>query len=201
MTDHMTSRLGSADPAVNSGTDVRRRLAVVLAIRGVLAIAFGVIALVWPGVTLLALALLFAAYALVDGVGMLAGGLGAERDRGRRWTYVVAGVLGIVAGLLAALLPGLTALLLVILAGCWAVVTGVLEIAAAFRLRHLGTSAWLTGLVGVVSVLAGVLILARPGVGALALATVLGIYALVAGVGLLVAAWRTRRAEVVVIEA
>lgn len=198
MTDHMTARTAGADASAYPGSVVRRRLSVVLAVRGVLAIAFGILALVWPGVTLLALALLFAAYTLVDGVGMIAGGLGAERDRGRRWAYVLAGALGIVAGLLAALLPGLTVLLLVVLAGCWALVTGVLEIAAAVRLRHHPATAWPTGLVGLVSVVAGVVVLVLPGVGALALATVLGTYALVAGVGLLVAAWRTRRGELVV---
>ena len=75
MTDHMTSPTAGADASADPGTEVRRRLSVVLAVRGVLAIAFGIIALVWPGVTLLALALLFAAYTLANGIGMIAGSL------------------------------------------------------------------------------------------------------------------------------
>src|SRR3954454_6596584 len=112
--------------------DPRRRLSVLLALRGVLAVLFGVLALVWPGVTVLALALLFAAYAVVDGVGMAVSGL-SRGGRGRRWSYVLAGVVGIVAGLLAALWPAVTALALVLLAGVWAIITGVLAIFAGVR--------------------------------------------------------------------
>lgn len=187
------------DPATG-GTltqgDPRRRLSVLLALRGVLALLFGVLALVWPGVTVLALALLFAAYAVVDGVGMVVSGL-SRGDRGRRWSYVLAGVVGIVAGVLAALWPAVTALALVLLAGVWAIVTGVLEIVAAVWLRRELTGEWVLALLGALSVVAGVLILVRPDVGALALATVLGVYALLAGVVLLVAAWRVRKAPLV----
>lgn len=198
MTEHGTRRIDVGEPDI--GSVVRRRLSVALAVRGLLALAFGVLALVWPGVTVLALALLFAVYAVVDGIGMVAGGLGAGRDRARRWSYVLAGVLGIVAGVLAALWPGVTALVLVLLVGAWAVVTGVLEIAAAVRMRSGGAGRWLVGIAGLVSLVAGVLVLARPDVGALALATVLGVYALVFGVSLLAAAWQLRRAGVVVVD-
>src|SRR3954454_9009300 len=187
------------DPATG-GTftpgDPRRRLSVLLALRGVLALIFGVLALVWPGVTVLALALIFAAYAVVDGVGMVVSGL-SRGDGGRRWSYVLAGVVGIVAGVLAAVWPAVTALALVLLAGGWAIVTGVLEIVAAVRLRRELTGEWVPALLGALSVIAGVLILLRPDVGALALATVLGVYALLAGVVLLVAAWRVRKAPLV----
>jgi len=187
------------DPAAG-GTltqgDPRRRLSVLLALRGVLALLFGVLALVWPGVTVLALALLFAAYAVVDGVGMVVSGL-SRGGRGRRWSYVLAGVVGIVVGVLAALWPAVTALALVLLAGVWAIVTGVLEIVAAVWLRRELTGEWVLALLGALSVVAGVLILLRPDVGALALATVLGVYALLAGVVLLVAAWRVRKAPLV----
>jgi uncharacterized membrane protein HdeD (DUF308 family) len=176
--------------------DPRRRLSVLLALRGVLALIFGVLALVWPGVTVLALALLFAAYAVVDGVGMTVSGL-SRGAPGRRWPYVLAGIVGIVAGVLAALWPAVTALALVLLAGVWAIVTGVLEIVAAVRLRRELTGEWVLALLGALSVVAGVLILVRPDIGALALATVLGVYALLAGVVLLVAAWRVRKAPLV----
>jgi uncharacterized membrane protein HdeD (DUF308 family) len=171
-------------------------LAILLALRGVLALLFGVLVLVWPRVTVLVLAVVFAIYAVVDGIGMVAGGLG--RDGTRRWPYVLAGALGIVAGVIAALWPQVTALVLVLLVGAWAVITGALQLAAAVRLRRERPGWWVLALSGVVSLIAGVIILARPDIGALALATVLGVYALLAGVALLWAAWQLRKARVVV---
>jgi uncharacterized membrane protein HdeD (DUF308 family) len=182
-----------------SGVDVGRRLSILLGVRGVLALLFGVLVLVWPGVTLLVLTLLFAVYAVLDGIGMVASGLGRGPDRGRRWPYVLAGVLGIVAGILAAAWPAVTALVLILLVGAWAVVTGVLEIVAAVRLPRDAPGRRVLAVVGVVSLIAGVIILARPAIGALALATVLGILALVVGVVLLAAAWRLRTARAVVV--
>jgi uncharacterized membrane protein HdeD (DUF308 family) len=186
MTDNMTAPV-----------DVTRRLAILLALRGVLALLFGVLVLVWPRVTVLVLAVVFAIYAVVDGIGMVAGGLG--RDGTRRWPYVLAGALGIVAGVIAALWPQVTALVLVLLVGAWAVITGALQVAAAVRLRRERPRWWVLALSGVVSLIAGVIILARPDIGALALATVLGVYALLAGVALLWAAWQLRKARVVVL--
>jgi uncharacterized membrane protein HdeD (DUF308 family) len=177
--------------------DVTRRLAILLALRGVLALLFGVLVLVWPRVTVLVLAVVFAIYAVVDGIGMVASGLG--RDDTRRWPYVLAGVLGIVAGVVAALWPQVTALVLVLLVGAWAVITGVLQVAAALRLRRERRDWWVLALSGVVSLIAGVIILARPDIGALALATVLGVYALFAGVALLWGAWQLRKARVIVL--
>jgi uncharacterized membrane protein HdeD (DUF308 family) len=183
------------DPADLAGTELGRRLSVLLGVRGLLALVFGVLVLVWPGITILALTFVFAAYVLVDGIGMIISGVGARG--GRRWLYVLAGIVGVIAGLAAALWPGVTVLVLVLWAGAWAVITGVLEIAAVVRGE--GSGRWLMALAGVLSVVAGLLILIWPGIGALALATVLGIYALVAGVSLIWAAWQVRRAPVVVL--
>jgi uncharacterized membrane protein HdeD (DUF308 family) len=168
-------------------------LAVLLGIRGLLAVIFGVLVLVWPGITILALAIVFAAYVFVDGIGLIVSGF--EARGGRRWWYVLAGVVGVIAGMAAAFWPEVTVLVLVVWAGAWAVVTGALEIAAAVRGE--GSGRWLMALAGVLSVLAGLVILIWPGIGALALATVLGIYALASGVTLLWAAWQARRAPVV----
>jgi uncharacterized membrane protein HdeD (DUF308 family) len=178
--------------------DVGRRLSNLLALRGVLAVLFGVVVLVWPDVTLVALALVFAVYAVVDGIGLVVSGLD-RRGRGRRWSYVAAGVVGIVTGILAAVWPGLTALVLVLMVGAWAVITGVLEIAAAVQLRRAGIGAWGPALSGVVSLVAGVVVLVRPDLGALALAVLLGVFALVAGVALLWAAWELHRGRAVVL--
>lgn len=180
--------------------DMARRISLLLALRGVLALIFGVLALVWPEATVLALALLFGIYAIVDGIGLIASGLDRGGERNRRWLYVLAGLVGIAAGVIALLWPQLTALTLVVLAGAWAIVTGILEIAAAVRLRRELTGEWVIALLGIVSVIAGVIILLRPDVGAVALATVLGVYAIVAGVVLLLAAWRLRKAQVVVVD-
>lgn len=180
---------GYGEPTV--GRVVVRRLSVALAARGLLALAFGLLALLWPGVTVLALALLFGVYAIVDGVGMLAYGL--VRARRRRWGYLLAGAGGLVAGLLTLWWPQITALALVVIAGLWGLGTGLVELAAAVRLRGAGARRWLLAGVGFASLLAGVAILAHPGFGVLALATVLGAYALLAGVVLLGAAWQLRR--------
>ncbi len=179
---------------------ITRQLSWALGVRGVLALLFGLLALLWPDVTVLALALLFGAYATVDGAGMIAGGLGRNAHPRRRWGYVLAGLIGIVAGLWSLLWPETTALAFVLLAGAWAVVTGLLEIVAAVRLRRAMTGEWLLAAAGAVSVVAGALILLRPDIGALALATVLGVYALIAGVVLLAAAWHLRKEPVVIVE-
>jgi uncharacterized membrane protein HdeD (DUF308 family) len=194
--EHATA---AVDPSTGrrhpAGTESGRRLAVLLGVRGLLAVVFGVLVLAWPDITVLALALVFAAYVLADGIGLIISGSGASG--GRRWSYVLAGVVGVIAGLAAAFWPGVTVLVLAVWAGAWAVVTGVLEIAAAVRREDSGR--WWTALAGVLSIIAGLFILIWPAIGALALATVLGIYALAAGLALLWAAWQARRAVVVLV--
>jgi uncharacterized membrane protein HdeD (DUF308 family) len=181
----------------STGTELGRRLSVLLGVRGLLAVVFGVLLLVWPDITVLALAYVFAAYVVADGIGLIVSGVGARG--GWRWSYVLAGVVGVIAGIAAAFWPGATVLVLVVWAGAWAAVTGVLEIIAAVRRE--GSGRWLMALAGVLSVVAGLLILIWPGIGALALATLLGIYALAAGVSFLWAAWQVRRAPVVALGA
>ncbi|MCW2508643.1 MAG: protein of unknown function rane [Modestobacter sp.] len=174
--------------------DVARRLSNLLGVRGFLAVLFGVVVLVWPAVTVLALALVFAVHAVLDGIGLVTSGLGG-RDRPRRWSWVVAGL----AGVIAAVWPEITALVLVLVVGVWAVITGVLQIAAAVRLRSAGSRGWVLALSGVVSLIAGVIVLAHADVGVLALAAVVGVAALLIGVALLWAAWQVRTGRVVVL--
>jgi uncharacterized membrane protein HdeD (DUF308 family) len=162
-----------------------------LAVRAVIAIVFGVVALVWPGLTILALALLFGAYALVDGIGMIIDAFRGYRSGSQRVAYVLAGLLGVVAGVLTLFWPGITAFVLVVLVGVWAVVRGVLDLMAAARIR----GSWPLVLIGILSIVAGVLILFRPGVGAYAIAVVIGAYAIVAGVLMLAELWRGRHAR------
>jgi len=159
-------------------------------IRGVIAIIFGLIALFWPGLALGALILLFGAYAFVDGVFALVAAVRSAEHHTTWWVQALEGVVGIIAGIIAVVFPGLTALALLYVIAAWALITGVLEILAAYRLRHEGTQAWLLGLAGVASIIFGLLLIIFPGAGALAVLWLIGIYAIIFGVVMLVLAWR-----------
>ncbi|MER6032203.1 HdeD family acid-resistance protein [Streptomyces sp. NPDC001851] len=169
---------------------MRRQLMWMLVLRGIAALLFGIAALVWPGVTVLALALLFGAYALVDGLALLASAFRKEGDHGHRLAHAVGGILGIAAGLITITWPGVTALALVTLVGAWAVITGIMEVWAAVRFRRELHHEWLLFLAGAASVIAGVLIWARPDVGVITVAQVIGLYALISGALVLGTAWR-----------
>lgn len=148
-------------------------------LRGLLGILFGVLALVWPGPTLLALIVLYGIYAFLDGVLALSAGFHRGVKRG---PLIFEGILGIAAGIIAFAWPGLTAIALLYLIAVWALIHGVMEVVGAFRVEHHGI--WL-GLSGVASVAFGVLLLAAPARGALAVVTIIGIYGLVFGTILL----------------
>ncbi|MGW3208356.1 HdeD family acid-resistance protein [Streptomyces sp. NPDC001135] len=164
-----------------------------LGARGVSAVVFGVLTLLWPQLTVLALAWVFGAYALVDGAMLIATAWRHRHEHRPTAACAAAGALGVVAGLVTALWPGLTALALVVTAGAWAIVTGCLELWAATRMRHELRHAWWWRASAVVSVAAGVLLWLRPDAGAVAIALVLGVYALIAGGLWLIAGWREYR--------
>ena len=164
-----------------------------IALRGLAAILFGVLALVWPGLTLEALILLFGAYALVDGVLSAAGAiLNSKHDRTWPW-FLLAGLAAVVAGILAFAYPGLTAIILVYFIAARALVVGIIEVVAAVALRREISDERFLILKGIVSVLFGAALLVAPGAGALALVLVIGIYAIFVGLLLLLAAFRLRR--------
>ena len=133
----------------------------VVALRGLVNLLFGLSALLVPGLALTTLALLFGAYALLDGVSAIASGLGG-RDGGRRLPLVLLGVLGVLAGIVTFVNPLITALTLLTLIAVWAIVTGVLEVVAAVRLRDVipGVGEWMLGLSGLLSAAFGVAALA-----------------------------------------
>jgi uncharacterized membrane protein HdeD (DUF308 family) len=167
-------------------------------LRGLAGIVFGIAAFVWPGLTILVLTLLYGAFALADGVFSLGAALtGGVRDPADQaiptWWLAVIGVLGIAAGGVAFFWPGLTALALIMLIGAWAVAVGVLEIIGAIWLRERIQDEWLLVATGLLSVLFGLAILLRPGLGALALAWAVGAYALLFGVLHLAFAFRLKR--------
>ena len=162
------------------------------ALRGTFAVIFGVAAFVWPGMTFEVLVLLFGAYAFVDGILVLGFGLVAAGDGEQWWPLVLSGILGIAIGVLTYAKPETMALALVYVAGFWAIVTGLLEIVAAIRLRDVVSGEWLMGLSGALSVVFGVLVAAQPNSGALALVYLFGFYAILAGISQIGLGFRLR---------
>jgi uncharacterized membrane protein HdeD (DUF308 family) len=161
-------------------------------LRGIAAIIFGVLAFIWPGITLVTLVLLWGAFTLVDGALALAHAI-MGGNVGSRWWLALIGVLGILVGLLTFMWPGLTALVLLVFIASWAIVLGILEIIGAIRLRKEIDNEWAIGLSGALSVLFGVVLLIAPGAGALALIWVIGAYAIVFGILLVMAALKLKR--------
>jgi uncharacterized membrane protein HdeD (DUF308 family) len=151
-----------------------------VSLRGLAGILFGIITFIAPGISLAALVLLFGAYAFADGVLAV---VTAIRRRGNdRWgMLLLEGLVGIAAGVLTLLWPGITALALLYVIAAWALVTGAFEIAAAIRLRKVITGEWILALSGILSVALGVLLIVAPGPGALAVVIWIGAYALVFG--------------------
>ena len=164
-----------------------------VALRGAAAIIFGILAFAMPGVTLAVLVLLFGAYALVDGVFNIIAAVSGRGGERSWWWLLIEGLVSVAAGLVAFFMPRLTALTLVYVIAAWAIITGVLEIAAAIRLRKTISNEWWLVLSGVLSIVFGGVITAFPGAGALALVFWIGAYALVFGVMLLALAFRLRR--------
>ena len=163
-----------------------------VALRGVFAIIFALIAFFSPGATLLSLVWVFAAYMLVDGVFGIVSGIRAASNNQRWGLLILEGILNILVGVIAFVMPGLTVLFFVTLIAVWSLITGVLMIVAAFKLNPEYGRGWLI-FSGIVSVLFGIALLIAPLVGAVVLTWWLGAYALVFGIGLLVLAFKLRR--------
>jgi len=162
----------------------------VLPIRGVLAILFAVFTFASPGITLATLILLFGAFAFADGVMNL---IAAVRSgSGNWWSLLLAGIVGIGAGLVTFFYPGLTALSLLYCIGFWSIAAGVAEIIAAIRLRKEIEGEWLLALAGLLSVIFGFFVVAAPGAGALGMVMVIAAYALVAGIVLIILGFKLR---------
>jgi uncharacterized membrane protein HdeD (DUF308 family) len=165
-----------------------------LLLRGLVAIAFGVIAFVWPGLTLVALTLVWGAYALADGILALWAALAATGgDTAKRWWLALGGVASILAGLVAFFYTGMTALVLLMFIAAWAIVIGILLIWGAIELWKVLDDAWLIGLNGALAIAFGVLLVARPGEGAVAVVWMIGWFAVVFGILHVALAFRLRR--------
>jgi uncharacterized membrane protein HdeD (DUF308 family) len=164
----------------------------VLALRGLAALLFGLVVLFWPDLVLAVLTLFFGIYALVDGGVVLVPVLRSSEQGARRWLPLAEGTVGVTAGLVALLWPGLTAggLLYVIMG--WALLTGVLKIITAIVLRSQVENGWLLAGSGALSLLFGVALAALGGSNLPSLAPFIGVFALVVGLALIVFALRVR---------
>jgi uncharacterized membrane protein HdeD (DUF308 family) len=163
-----------------------------LALRGALAILLGLTAFVLPGVLLASLVLLFGAYALVDGIFAIIAGIRLAERHERWWPLVLEGLVGVVAGIMVFLLPAAAVLALLYLVSAWSIVTGVFRIAAAVKLRKQIEGEWLLILNGLLSVLFGVVIFVFPAVGLVTVVWIIGMYAIMFGILLLVLGFRLR---------
>jgi uncharacterized membrane protein HdeD (DUF308 family) len=161
-------------------------------LRGIAGIIFGVLAFAWPGITLLTLIIFYGAYALIDGIFAIGAAFRGDAPQSRWWLILI-GILGIAAGLLTFLWPGLTAFVLAIFIGVWSLIHGIFEIVGAIRIRKEIDNEWWLILSGALSVLFGLVMLYMPGAGALALIWVIGSYAIIFGALLVAFSFRLKR--------
>ena len=153
-----------------------------LLLRGLAAIAFGVIAFLWPAITLVALTYLWGAYALADGIIAIGAAFSARGvDAGPRWWLGLSGAVGILAGIIAFAYTGMTALILLAFIAVWAIIIGVLQLFGAVRMRNIVNNEWWLILSGLVSISFGVVLIAWPGTGALAVIWTIAWYAVFFG--------------------
>jgi len=164
-----------------------------LLLRGITAILFGILAFIWPGLTLVTLVLMFGAFALVDGAIVLGAAFSGAAKPMPSWWLVLVGLLGIAAGIVTFLWPGMSAILLILFIGAWAVAHGIFEIVGAIQLRKEIENEWMLILGGIISVIFGIIVLIAPGAGALALVWWIAIYSIVFGVMFVAFALRLRR--------
>jgi uncharacterized membrane protein HdeD (DUF308 family) len=165
----------------------------VYALRGLAAVLFGVLAFIWPGITLLTLVFLFGWYAVANGILSFILAVKAPNGYPRFSGLVLPGLFSLAVGVIAFIIPGITALALLLLIATWAIVNGVMEIVAAIRLRKEITNEWMLILAGAASVIFGVLFLMWPGAGALAMLWWIGSFAIVFGILFIGLAFRLKK--------
>lgn len=163
-----------------------------IVLRGVAAIAFGILTFVVPNLSLASLVLLFGAFSFADGILRIGCAFAGDGDGESRWILALAGLLGIAVGVITMIAPAVTAFALVIYIAAWALVTGALEIVAAIKLRRIIENEWMLALAGLASIGFGILVMARPGEGALTLLWLIGSYAIFFGVVMLAFAFKAR---------
>lgn len=162
-----------------------------LALRGVFAVIFGVLAIAWPGVTIGVFVMLFGVFALADGIFALAAAFSGGSGR-PWWALILKAIVSVLAAAVAFLMPGITALTLLYIIAIWAIFIGLMEVTVALRLRKEIQGEMFLILSGIISVLFGILMITRPGAGALALAWMIGGYAIGFGLLLIAVAFRLK---------
>lgn len=200
MASTATEQVSASNPSASTQADplnaVLTRNWWAVALRGVAGIVFGLIALLLPGITMLSLVIVFAAYMLVDGIFAIVSAVRAARRHERWGLLTLEGILNLATAAVVVLWPGLTVLAFVLIVAAWAIVTGGILFAAAFRL-DIQHGRWWLALGGLASVVLGVLMIVAPVAGAIVLTWWIGAYALVFGAVLLILAFklRSRRGE------
>lgn len=163
-----------------------------LVLRGVLAIIFGIVAWVWPGLNLTTLIILVGAWLLVDGAFQIVFAILNRARVDSVLPLIIGGLISVIGGIVILAWPGLSAIALIYLIGAWAVITGIFEIVAAIQLRKEIENEWAIGIGGLISIAFGAVVLIFPGDGAVALVWLIGIFAIVLGIALIAAGFRLR---------
>ena len=164
-------------------------------LRGIAGILFGLMLFIWPALGLLTLIFLFGFFAIADGIFNIIAAFrrtGAAAQRPPWWALLISGIFSLIAGLIAIFVPGITAIALVYLMAGWAFATGVMSIIAAIRLRKQIQGEWILALIGLLSVVFGVLLAIFPGAGALGMVLWIGAYSIVSGILMLVLGFKLR---------
>lgn len=167
----------------------------IILLRGVFALLFGLAAFLVPGVTLATLVLLFAAFAFADGIVESFHAVKAHKTNEHWWLLLLEGLLGVAFGILTFQSPGITTLVLLMYIAAWAIVSGIMKIVLAFQLRREIEGEWLLALAGILSLAFGIMMIARPGAGALAVIWFIGTWALLAGAFLIALAFKVRKLD------
>jgi uncharacterized membrane protein HdeD (DUF308 family) len=157
-----------------------------LLLRGIVAILFGVLAFVWPGMTLTTLVLFFGAYVFVNGAILIMNAIGSRKQKDDWWVLLIEGLLGVGVGIMTAFAPGITGIALLLYIAAWALAAGVLEIVAAIRLRKVVSGEWWLAVGGVMSIIFALLLMRFPAAGALSAIWLIGTYAILFGAILIV---------------
>lgn len=175
-----------------TGKRLARRYWWQLLLRGVLALIFGILTFLWPGITLLVLVYLFAAWALLDGIFSAVAAFEERRVYPRWWALLIEGILGIVIGVLAFLWPGVTIVVFLSLIAIWTIITGIMEVSAAIMMRRATTGEWLLAIAGILSIIFGLFMFFEPRVFALAIVWLIAAFAIVFGIALIARAFALR---------
>jgi uncharacterized membrane protein HdeD (DUF308 family) len=166
-----------------------------VALRGVIAVVFGVLAILWPGISLAVILLLFGIYAIVDGILCIVAVITTPEARSRWWALVAVGLVGIAAGIITFVYPGITILGLLAIIAAWALVTGVFELVLAALGPSVMEHKWLWAVSGILSVIFAILLFRYPVAGLLAVVWMIGLYAIMFGVTLISLGLQVSRVE------